>query len=502
MTPARVLVVEDDRVVAMDIEVQLTRIGHTVVALTARGEEVLPLAAETRPDLVLMDIRLEGAIDGVDAAEELRKQLNIPVVFLTAYADDRTVARASLTQPYGYLLKPFEDLQLRTIIEMALYKHAAERELRASERRFVTTLSSIAEAVIATDGRSLVTFMNPVAESLTGWKLEDATGRPLAEVFRIVNEHTRMTVEDPAVKVLRLGTVVGLANHTILLSRDGRELPIDDSGSPIVDDRGAVTGAVLVFRDISQRRDLESAMRQAQAELLQSAQLASMSELAASIADEINQPLAAMAANADACTLWLSNEPPNYDRARDAAARIVVDALQAAEVIGTIRGLIPRPSPKPVSLDINQLIRDIIDLVRGDIQQHNVALKVHLSSAVVCVEADRIQLQQVVINLLLNGIEVMKTITRRARTLRLSTAIEDGMAVISVEDTGSGVNTSVAGKFFEPSMPQRRGSIGMRLAICSTIVAAHGGSLSASPRRPYGATVRCALPLREEPPHS
>jgi len=494
MTPARILVVEDDRIVAMDIESQLTRIGHTVVALTARGEDVMQLAIDTRPDLVLMDIRLDGSVDGIDAAQAIRERLAIPVVFLTAYADDRTVERASLVQPYGYLLKPFEDLQLRTVIEMALYKHAAERLLRASERRFVTTLSSIAEAVIATDENACVTFMNPVAESLTGWSMADGVGRPLAEVFRIVNEHTRMTVEDPAVKVLRLGTVVGLANHTVLLARDGREFPIDDSGSPIVDDRGAVTGAVLVFRDISERRQIEAAMRQAQADLLQAAQSASVSELAASIADEINQPLAAIVTNADACVLWLSGEPADVEQARGAAARVVRDAHQAGEVIRSVRGLIRKAAPKLAVVDLNELVRDILDLVRGDLQRHKVALETYQAADVLSVVGDRIQLQQVVVNLLMNGIESMSRVSRRKRTLRVSTTTDGSQAAIVVEDTGAVLEASTPSRILDPLVAQKLGG-GMRLSICRTIVEAHGGKLSVTPRRPHGSILRVGLPL-------
>ena len=153
-----------------------------------------------------MDIRLEGALDGIDAAQQIRDRCQVPVVYLTAYADDETLQRARVTEPFGYLLKPFEDTQLRTVIEMALYKHTAERKLRESERRYAVTLASIGDAVIATDDQARVTFLNPVAEALTGWPQAEATGRPLAEVFHIINEETRQPVEDPAAKVLRLGT--------------------------------------------------------------------------------------------------------------------------------------------------------------------------------------------------------------------------------------------------------------------------------------------------------
>jgi two-component system sensor histidine kinase/response regulator len=132
-------------------------------------------------------------------------------------------------------------------------------DLRASERRYAVTLASIGDAVIATDTEARVSFLNPAAEALTGWPLADADGRPLAEVFNIINEQSRQPVEDPAAKVLRLGTVVGLANHTVLVARDGRETPIDDCGAPILEDRGRIAGVVLVFRDVTQRRRAEEA---------------------------------------------------------------------------------------------------------------------------------------------------------------------------------------------------------------------------------------------------
>jgi PAS domain S-box-containing protein len=137
--------------------------------------------------------------------------------------------------------------------------HRSRGRIAASERRYAVTLASIGDAVIATDTQARVTFLNPAAEALTGWPMADAVGRPLAEVFRIVNEQTRQPAEDPAAEVLRSGTVVGLANHTALLARDGREVPIDDCGAPILDDRGGIVGVVLVFRDVTQRRRAEEA---------------------------------------------------------------------------------------------------------------------------------------------------------------------------------------------------------------------------------------------------
>jgi two-component system sensor histidine kinase/response regulator len=259
MNSASILLVENDRVVARDLANQLRQFGYKVTGVVATAADALQSVAVSPPDLALLDIRLDGDTDGITLAEQMRDRWRIPVVFLTAYANDETLNRARMTEPYGYLLKPFEESQLHTTVEIALYKHAADRKLRESERRYAVTLASIGDAVIATDSRTMITFMNAVAESLTGWQAGDAIGLPLREVFRIVNEETRSPVEDPAEKVLRLGTVVGLANHTALIARDGQVRSIDDSGAPIVDDAGAIVGVVIVFRDTTLRRQAQAA---------------------------------------------------------------------------------------------------------------------------------------------------------------------------------------------------------------------------------------------------
>jgi two-component system, cell cycle sensor histidine kinase and response regulator CckA len=251
---ANILVVEDQRVVARSIGEQLKQLGYGVAGLTASADEAVQLAEKLRPDLVLMDVRLDGRMDGIEAAARIRESLQLPVVYLTAYADEETLRRAKITEPFGYILKPFDERELRATIEMALYKHETERRMRESERRYAVTLASIGDAVIATDVALRIAFINTAAQALTGWRGADAVGVPLGEVFRIVNEFTRQPAEDPAARVLREGQVVGLANHTLLLSRDGREIPIDDCGAPIIDDFGRVSGVVLVFHDVSEQR--------------------------------------------------------------------------------------------------------------------------------------------------------------------------------------------------------------------------------------------------------
>ena len=262
MESAQILVVETERNVAKDLKARLEGMGYGVAAVTSSGKQAIEKAKRTHPDLALLDIALKGEPDAVEAADQLHAHFHVPVVYLTARADARTLKRARIAEPFGYILKPFHDRELQVCVEAALHKHRMEKRLQESERRLSTTLTSIGDAVMATDNQGLVTFMNPVAQSLTGWKQQEALGKNLQDVFRIVNEITRKPVENPTTRVLREGVVVGLANHTLLIAKDGREIPIEDSGAPIRDEEGNTLGVVLVFKDVTERRRAEQLLAQ------------------------------------------------------------------------------------------------------------------------------------------------------------------------------------------------------------------------------------------------
>ncbi len=257
MPEARILIVEDEGIQALDMQHRLVALGYPYPAVASSAEEAIARAKEVRPDLVLMDIMLPGEIDGITAAERLRADYEIPIIYITAFADEETLTRARVTEPYGYLVKPFKERDLHISIDMALYKHKMERKIKESEKWFSTTLKSIGDAVITTDQDGTITFMNAVAEDLTGWTLKEVQGRKLVDFFNIINRDTRRPAENPVVKVLLLGSVVGLANHTLLIARNGKEIPIDDSAAPIKDDQGNVLGVILVFRNIEERDRLD-----------------------------------------------------------------------------------------------------------------------------------------------------------------------------------------------------------------------------------------------------
>jgi len=264
MEKARILVVEDESLLAEDIQERLRTLGYEVPAVAHSGEEALAGAALARPDLVLMDIRLKGEMDGIETARVLRERFSLPVIYLTGEADDATLERAKATEPLGYLLKPIEEKRLYSTIEIALYKHKMERRLRRIERWFATTIKSIGDAVMVTDTQGRITLMNPMAEKLTGWKSADAAGKPLTEVYQTVSAETRERIESLIAEALREGVVVGLSNRAVLVSRTGAETPIDDSAAPIRDIAGNITGVVLTFRDVSERQRAQQALQESE----------------------------------------------------------------------------------------------------------------------------------------------------------------------------------------------------------------------------------------------
>ncbi len=262
---ANILLVDDQPANLLALEAILDGLDEKLVRATS-GEEALCRLAEDSFAVVLLDVKMHG-LSGFDTARQIRaqaKNASIPIIFLTAYdIEPRDQEEGYALGAVDFLGKPLVGSIVRAKVAslVQLFKEKEQARRQAEQYRHLhVTLSSIGDAVIVTDRSGVVTFMNPVAEELTGWEPQKAAGQPLERIFHIVNEHTRQVVENPVSKVLREGAVVGLANHTILLPRHGREIPIDDSGAPIRGEDGTIAGVVLVFRDITARKRHEATL--------------------------------------------------------------------------------------------------------------------------------------------------------------------------------------------------------------------------------------------------
>jgi len=264
MTNPKILIVEDDNIVAADLQKRLMTLGYDIVGIVTSGEEAIKKAILSSPDLVLMNVRLRGEMDGIEAASTLRFQHGIAVVFLSAFADNDTMKRASKTEPFGYILKPFEERELHTTIEMALNRRDLERKFKDNETWYGTTLRSIGEAVISTNSQGTILFMNTAAENLTGWKMSEVLGKDLLKVFRTSEQTIKPHGTNPVDQILKNKVTAVLKNHATLISREGKEIPIEESASPIKDALGTTIGVVLVFKDVSDRKRVQEALKTSQ----------------------------------------------------------------------------------------------------------------------------------------------------------------------------------------------------------------------------------------------
>ena len=497
MSNSRILIVEDEGIIAKDIQSTLNRLGYSVIGIASSGEEAIKKAMEIHPDIVLMDIVLEGAMDGVEAAEYIHDHFDIPVVYLTAYSDDTTLQRAKITEPFGYILKPFQEKELYTTIEMAIYKHTMQRKLKESEQWLATTLKSIGDAVIATDTGKLITFINPVAEALTGWSQEEAIGKPLKDVFKIINEKTGKGAEDPATRVIREGVIVGLANHTVLIAKDGTKRPIDDSGAPLRDDKGRITGVVLVFRDITERKHLER-------QLLRALKMESIGTLAGGIAHDFNNLLMGILGNTSLMLLNADSSDINYNRLKSIEKQVESGSKLTAQLLGYAR----KGKYELKSIDLNQLVKDTSELFSRT--RKDISIYFKLEPDLLAVEADKGQIEQVLWNLYVNAADAMpdggdfilKTVNaeRKNRKGMLSVLKHGKYVVLALTDTGIGMDKKTRERIFDPFFTTKEMGRGTGLGLASVygIIKGHDGYIDVESRKGKGSTFSIYLPASEK----
>ena len=505
----------------------------------------------------------------------------------------------------------------------------AQEAIAEHRERLRVTLGSIGDAVMATDNGGRISYLNPVAERLTGWTSQEATGRRLEEVCRIIDEESRQTVDNPVARVLREGKIVGLANHTLLISRDGKEIAIDDSAAPIRGARGEMMGVVLVFRDASEKRaaerlaaaqatemrqrahlmervpcfvrdfddrvvlwtpgaadlygysageaigktshsllqtvfpaplaqireavfragqwdgelvhtrrdgsritvashwalhrggqgeplsilevntditerlellateralETERALRETEAELARVTRALSLGELATSIAHEVNQPLAGVVTNAEAGLRWLGSEPPNIEEAKESLVMIAEDGERAGEVIRRLREFLKKRSPEATPLAINEVVQEAVALASAELAKRRVEVRMDLSGGLPAVRGDRIQLQQVVLNLIMNGAEAMAAGVASKELAVTSRASDDGRVVVAVRDYGTGISAENIRRMFDAFFTTKPEGMGMGLSISRSILEAHGGQIWAQANEVAGLTVQFSLP--------
>jgi PAS domain S-box-containing protein len=364
--------------------------------------------------------------------------------------------------------------------------------LRESEQKYRGIVENALEGIFQLDRRGSLREANPAMARLVGHatraELISAAngGAPGWRLF--TPAQTDALFEMQAVN----GEIVGLELQLTRL--DGHPIWVQLNARGVVGS-GGETALEGLLTDITARKQAEAALHQTQAELAHVTRVTTLGELAASIAHEINQPLAAIVADSTASINWLAMDPPDLDHVREALAAVVKDGHRAADVIQRIRELARKTDPRKARLDVNDVVRDVVPLVRTELLSHAVSLRTELANGLPTVMGDRVQLQQVVLNLIMNGIEAMAAVENRSRDLVIRSCRHQGdEVVVKVQDAGVGVDPTRLDRLFNAFFTTKAGGMGMGLSIARSIVEAHGGRLWATANADHGATFQFGLP--------
>jgi PAS domain S-box-containing protein len=489
--PATLLVVEDDDAVAESIRDALTAAGYSVPELVRSGHLVVEAAARVSPALVLMDVQLDGPIDGIEAAKQLRAAQGTRVVYLTGATDDATLQRAKQTAPLGYLKKPFNTRELRIAVEIALHQASLEAELAAREQWFSTTLQSIGDAVLTTDAEGKLTFLNRAAEAIISVRAIDSIGKKVDDVVRLVDTRGAPLSLDAMIR--GAGASIAPLPRDARLDTSTALVQIEGSVAPIALDTGDAPGSVMVFRDVGERRQLERRLGMTE-------RLAAIGTMAAGMQHEINNPLATVVANVQFVLDALRARPAGASN--DAIAELVTalqDASEGAErvrrTVEELRHFSRGAEAIELPIEMTSAIEDALRMTAHAVRHHATVRREYGTTP--RVRAEEGQLARVFMNLLLNAAQATGDGGAEKHTIVLATSTDaQGRAVAEVTDDGPGIAPEMIHRIFDPffTTPLESSTMGLGLAVCHSIVTSLGGEIDVESVLGEGTTFRVSLP--------
>jgi two-component system cell cycle sensor histidine kinase/response regulator CckA len=484
MTKARILVVEDESIVAEDIRVKLGGMGYPVVGVASSGSEAIALAEKLHPDLVLMDIQLPGAEDGVATAQEIAKHSDIAVVYLTAFADPETLARAKLTGPFGYIVKPFTQTELQSAIEIAHYKHQMERTVREQ----AAWLDKAQDAILVIDLEDRFDYWNKSAERLYGWPASEALGKSIGE---LLNPSGSGRQEEARRRVLQEGEWSGELPQ---VSREGRVLLIQSRWTLLRNGAGQAQKILIVNTDLTAQKQLE-------AKFLRAQRLESLGTLATGIAHDLNNVLAPIVM----ALQYLRETNHNADD-QTMLATLEASALRGANIVKQVLTFARGIEGDRIVLQPKYLIKEIAQIARETFPK-SITVRANYPANLWALSGDATQLQQVLINLCVNARDAMPkggTLNLNVENVQLDEAYAHmnleakpgPYVVVTVSDTGHGIAPEHMERIFEPFFTTKgvgKGS-GLGLSTALGIVKSHGGFIQLKSQLGEGTHFKIFLP--------
>ena len=500
MQAQSILIVEDEFIVALDLKLKLEELGYAISGIADSADAAQQQVEQSAPSLILMDVRLKGRGDGIEAASEIRARHNIPIIFLTSHSDDETVQRAARTAAYGFVTKPFQLRDLRAGIEVALTKSSIERQLRDADQWFAHTLRCVDDGVVVTDIETRIRFVNPAAERLTGWAAGTALGREIGQVVCCKFDDGATPSGEPAAalvrQVLQAEAAASVEQTLRLVSGEPAGSVVDTTAGPVDDARGVRLGAVLVLRDaagrLAQAALAEERKRREVSELANAAKNAFLSR----VSHEMRTPLNAVMGLAQ-----LLEIQPALDarKTRDYARHIYAAGGHLLALVNDLLDLNQVAQGKlKISIEplgLAAVVDETLQMLSSLAGSHNIELDTAVAPDLM-VLADRLRLRQVLLNLGSNAIKYNRqggSVSLRAE--RLAT----GRIRIEVRDTGIGMTAEQQQHLFEPfeRLGQERTKtpgVGLGLVIVRSMVQEMGGTLALASAVRQGTTVTVELP--------
>lgn len=454
----KLVIVEDEAILALDLERFLRSAGYDVRGVAADGESAVSLVEHEKPDLVLMDIHLQGPQDGVATAQALMERFGVPVVYLTAHGDPRTIDRARSTEPMGYLLKPFKKPDLENVVNIALARRHLEKTLRRREAMLQATLTSVGDGILTADVERAVTWLNPAAAELLGADESAIVHRKLSEVLDVAPD-ARRAVETAVDQALQNGAVPFTAALT--LPQGART--VVGSAAGLSDGREGF-GVVVTLRDLTElleaRRRLEFSER-----------LAAVGTLAASVAHEVNNPLLVNLANLH---LALVDLPPGASELKELLQEAHAAGNRIATIVRELKSFAAPNRELSMPVDVRGCIGSALRFTRGQ-WRDRLSVVLQLED-VAAVQLAPVRFEQVLVNLIINAVQATRGLPAPVLTLRTFTS-PTGDVVVTVEDTGPGVPPEFRSRIFDAFFTTKPAGVGtgLGLAVSSRIIEEAGG---------------------------
>ena len=500
MRAKSVLIVEDESIVALDLKFKLEDLGYAISGIADSADAAQQQVERSAPSLILMDVRLKGCGDGIEAAAAIRRRHDIPIMFLTSHSDDETVQRAARTGAYGFVTKPFQLRDLRAGIEVALAKSDIERQLREADQWFAHTLRCVADGVIVTDTDLRIRFVNPAAERLTGWADGEALGREIGHVVCCKFDDGATPSSEPAAalvrQVLQAEPAASVERTLRLVSAEPAGSVVDATAGPVDDERGVRLGAVLVLRDATGRLAQEAFGEERKRREVSELANAAKTDFLSRVSHEMRTPLNAVMGFAQ-----LLEAQPELDaqKTRHYARHIhtagghllslVTDLLDLNRIAqGQLKINVQR-------LQLSAVVDETLDMLSSLARDHGIELDTTVAGDLV-VLADHLRLRQVLLNLGSNAIKYNRhggSVSLRAK--RLAT----GPIRIEVRDNGIGMTAEQQQQLFEPferlgHETSKTPGVGLGLVIVRGLVHQMGGTLALASAARQGTTVTIELP--------